>query len=129
MPEIVSILILTLIVTLFSSILLTGSVVAAYTFVRFVALVREHGREAIWIWVEDTNFFSLKALPFASSNNGLDGSERPEEWFEKSLPGSADESDHETPGGLAVEVKHEDSNFEPSPNHTLVSQEIKVEVS
>jgi hypothetical protein len=116
-------------VTLFSSILLTGSIIAAYSFVRFVALVREHGREGVWIWVEDTNLFSFSALPITSSSHEHDESEQPEEWFEKSLPESADTSDQEAPGGLAVEVKHEDSSFAPSPNQTLVSEEVKVEAS
>lgn len=113
---------------LFSSILLAGTVISAYAFLRFVALVREHGREGIWIWVEDTNIFVLKSLPFTSSSHARDESERPEEW---SLSGSADSdvSDQEAPGGLAVEVKREESSFEPSPNQTLVCEDMKVEAS
>jgi hypothetical protein len=128
MLDIVSILIFILIVTLFSSILLTGFLIAIYSFVRFVALVREHGREGIWIWFEDTNFFAFNHTSITSSHEH-DGTEMPDVWFEKSLSGSAEVSDQEALGGLAVKVKHEDSSFSPSPNQTLVSEEVKVEGS
>ena len=114
----VSILIFTLLVTLFSSVLLTGSLIAAYLFVRFVALVREHGREGVWIWAKDTNFFSFNALPSSSSGSEHDEAERPEVGSSEKGPESADVSDQEAPRGFAV--KHEDSSPSPSPNETLI---------
>lgn len=122
-----SILIFALIVTLLSSILLTGSLVAGYSFVRFVALVRKHGREGVWIWVED-NLYAFNAPPISSSSREHGGTERPDDWFDKNPSAGTDMSDQEAPRGLAVEVKHEDSNF-LSPNQTLVSEEVKVEAS
>jgi hypothetical protein len=129
MPGIVSILVFTLLLTLFSSILLTGFLIVTYSFVRFVALVREHGRQGVRMWFEDTNLFVFRSLSLTSPHHQNDGPEIHDEWFEKSLPESADESDQEAPGGFAVEVKHEDSHFSPSPDQTLASQEVKVEAS
>lgn len=119
--ETVSILIFTLIVALFSSILLTGILISVYSFARFVTLVREHGREGIWIWVEDIGLFAFNAQPSSPSAQMA----RVEEWVEKrSLSGSADISDQDAPGGLAVQVKHEDSASSPSPNQTFVNEEV-----
>src|ERR1700733_16066412 len=92
--ETVSLLIFTLIVVLFSSILLTGILISVYSFARFVTLIREHGRTGIWIWVEDTNLFAFNAYPSTSSAHGHEETERVEEWLEKrSLSSGADISD------------------------------------
>jgi hypothetical protein len=109
---------------LFSSILLTGVLISVYSFARFVTLIREHGREGIWIWVEDTNLLAFNAHPSTSSAHGHKEIERVEEWLEKRSLSGADISDQEAPGGLAVQVKHEDSGSTPSPNQTFVNEEV-----
>jgi hypothetical protein len=117
-------LIFTLFVTLFSSILLTGFVIITYSFVH---LVREHGRDGIWIWAEDTNPFAFDVPPIASSNHEHDGTDKLTEWSDSGHT-SADGSDQEAPGGLAVEIKVEDSSSSNS-DHTSAGDEVKVETS
>jgi len=91
-----------------------------------VTLVREHGRKGVWLWVKDTDLLTFNVLPIPPSSDDYEGTARPEVWYEE-RPGSANESDHEAPGGLAVEIKHGDSGSARSQNQTLVSEELKVE--
>jgi hypothetical protein len=125
----VSILIFTLLVTLFSSILLTGFAIITYSFLHLVVLVREHGRDGIWIWAEDINPFAFNVPPIASSNHEDDGADKSTVWSD-SGHGSTYEFDQEAPGGLAVEIKLEDSSSSSSsPNQTSASDEVKAEAS
>jgi hypothetical protein len=98
----VSIFVLFLLVILCSSVFLTSSAVSIYTFARFVILIRAHGRAGLSEWIVETKLRILSALPIVSPK--LDNSEF---W------------DHDTPGGLEIEIKHEDSE-----DHFSITQEI-----
>ncbi|RDB17123.1 hypothetical protein Hypma_001655 [Hypsizygus marmoreus] len=114
-----SLLVLTLLATTLSSAFLTSTALSLYSFTRLFSLVREHGRAGAFEWIEE-----MKGAIFSNLPIQVDAP-RPEE-----REAEAYESDSFDPGevlgGLAVEIKLEDSDdaaFTESRQETLISDD------